>query len=56
MRAELLVNQLEQIKTDNKKIKKSKEDINVELDVYQNEKKCTEEKMKEIELRLKKIN
>jgi len=33
MRAELLVNQLEKIKTDNVALKKNKEDINVELDV-----------------------
>jgi len=56
MRAELLVNQLEKIKTDNKQLKQKKEDINVELDVYSNERKSTEEKLKEIENRLKKIN
>lgn len=33
MRAELLVNQLEKIKTDNIQLKKNKEDINIELDV-----------------------
>lgn len=33
MRAELLVNQLEKIKTDNVALKKNKGDINVELDV-----------------------
>lgn len=56
MRAEFLVEQLSSIKKDNSKIKKEKEDMMIELNVYENESKCTQEKIKEMENRLKKIN
>lgn len=56
MRAEFLVEQLSSIKKDNSKIKKEKEDMMIELNVQENESKCTQEKIKEMENRLKKIN